>query len=436
MLRAVKRQSRWRVLRLSRPGSLSPAAIVWLLGVSQIVGYGTLYYSFSIIADDVASTFAWPVSWLYGSFSLALLAGGVIAPLAGRRIDRHGAAPVMALGSAIAAAMLVWAALAWNPIVFTIALIAMQSASALVLYDAAFAALVQATGPQARKRITHLTLIAGFASTLFWPLTTWLHIGLDWREILLVFAGLNLFVCLPIHLLLAAQQASSRANPSLSPAADTPTPTALPPRVERRLLMLVTFGFALSNLALYAVLTQMVLTLTTLGLGTSALLVSTLFGPSQVLVRFVNMLLGERRHPLSAALVGLSMTPLALIVLMLSAPSTAGAVAFAVLLGFGSGLKSIVQGTLPLALFGRASYGARLGIMAAARQVFSAVAPFAFAGLMAAFGPKYALATLAVAGALGLAALVEVARISRSPTQPGLGELAPRSGEGMVSDPD
>ena len=198
----------------------------------------------------------------------------------------------------------------------------MQAASALVLYDAAFAALVQATGTGARQRITHLTLIAGFASTLFWPLTSWMHSALDWREILIVFAALNLFVCLPIHLALAQERSAAAPATSIVTPAESAPP--LSPDLARRILILVTFGFALSNFALSAVLAQMVPTLTLLGLGASALIVSTLFGPAQVLVRFVNMLLGVRRHPLAATLVGLSMTPLAIAVLLATAPSGCG----------------------------------------------------------------------------------------------------------------
>ncbi len=79
---------------------------LWLLGFTQIIGYGTLYYGLAIIAEDMATTLGWPVSWIFGAFSLALLAGAVIAPAVGRRIDQHGAAKVMALGSVAAAASL------------------------------------------------------------------------------------------------------------------------------------------------------------------------------------------------------------------------------------------------------------------------------------------------------------------------------------------
>lgn len=392
--------------------------IVWLLGASQIIGYGTLYYSFSILADDIARGFAWPVSWLYGSFSLALLAGGFVAPLVGRRIDRHGAGAVMTLGSALSAASLAGAALAPNAIAFTAALIAMQAVSAVVLYDAAFAALVQTTRREAMRRITHLTLIAGFASTLFWPLTSWLHGIVGWRQILIAFAALNLLVSMPIHAFIAARGHHKLPAPPGTTERKTADEPFAAPHTQQRWLRVVTIGFALSGFALSAVLAQMVPMLSALGLGTSALLVSTLFGPAQVLVRFVNMLIGDRRHPVGATLIGVGALPVALLILLFSAPMAAGAAAFAILLGFGSGLKSIVQGTLPLALFGSTAYGARLGYMASARQVATAVAPFALSLLIDRFGTTPALLTLAGTGLLSLVLFIGLAREVRLEAKP------------------
>jgi MFS family permease len=391
--------------------ALRPAVIVWMLGLSQIVGYGTLYYSFSILAGSAANSFGWPASWLYGSLSIALFIGGLVAPEVGKRIDRHGAGVVMTIGSAAAAIALLVAALAPNGIVFTIAIIGMQVTGALVLYDAAFAALVQATGPEARARITHLTLIAGFASTIFWPLTAWLHGMFDWRQIFVGFAVANLVLCLPVHALIARQHRRGYGAPVSTPAAPAHEP--VPEDQRRRVLWLVTIGFALAGFALSAMLAQMVPMLTQLGLGASALVVSTLFGPAQVLVRFVNMLIGARRHPMAAALIALAMIPAAIAILTLSAPWAAGAVLFAILLGFGSGLKSIVQGTLPLALFGSASYGTRLGYMAAVRQGLAALAPFTLAFLIEAIGAAGALWVIAAVGLFGLACLTAVARLAR-----------------------
>ena len=389
--------------------SLRPGLIVWLLGVSQIVGYGTLYYSFAILAEDAAGDFGWPVAWLYGGFSVALLVGGLAAPEAGRRIDRHGAGMVMAIGSLAAAVALLAMALAPGGMAFAIAIVFMEITATLVLYDAAFAALVQLTGHNARRHIIHLTLIAGFASTIFWPLTAWLHEMLDWRAIYLGFAAANLIICLPIHVLIAREQRQIHRQAALATDSAGQSPSE-PPAGQRRLLWLATIGFALSGFALSAILAQMVPLLTALGLGASALWMASLFGPAQVAIRFLNMLVGVNFHPVFGTLVAVGLVPLAIVLLTLSAPWTTGAILFAALLGFGSGLKSIVQGTLPLALFGRTSYGALLGGMAAVRQVLAAIAPFALAMAIEAVGAGPALWMLAVVGLAGFACMVEVAR--------------------------
>jgi MFS family permease len=391
-----------------RPSAASALVTVWWLGLSQIIGYGTLYYSFSILADSMAASFKWPVSWLYAAFSLALFLSGLVAPAAGRRIDRHGAGLVMMFGSASAAMTLFVGALSPTGFVFAAALIAMQVTGALVLYDAAFAALVQATGTEARQRIIYLTLIAGFASTIFWPLTAWLHRMFDWREIYGAFAIANLVLCLPIHAVLARQRKhfhSTTVARTPFQASDEPAPPALQPR----LLWGVTVGFAVAGFALSAILAQLVPLLTALGIGDSALACSALFGPAQVLVRFANMLVGARRHPIIATLIGLAMLPTAIAILALSTPLTAGAALFSVLLGFGSGLKSIVQGTLPLALFGSVGYGARLGQMAAVRQALAAVAPFVLSFFVENLGANYGLWAMVFAAMLGLACMTEVA---------------------------
>ena len=106
---------------------------------------------------------------------------------------------------------------------FATGVLTMEVASCFVLYSTAFVAIVQLGGPNAQRSITHLTLIAGFASTLFWPLTTLLHEYLSWREVLVVYAGLNLVVCLPIHAWLALRTGKTDVDRSgETPSAQTP----------------------------------------------------------------------------------------------------------------------------------------------------------------------------------------------------------------------
>ncbi len=396
---------------------LSPGALVVLLGASQIVGYGTLYYSFGILAADMARDLGWTVPSVFGAFSASLLLGGLVAQKAGRLIDRFGAAKVMAAGSFLAAVALLVLAGSRGAMGFLLGLALVQVASTLALYDAAFACIVQRVGAYAARRITHLTLIAGFASTLFWPLTTRLAESMDWRQVLIFYAVLNLLIAAPLHLLIVVARSRIDEEPRRT-SAELGSPAEpeflLPETVQRRAMLLVAAGFALGGFVLSAVLSQMVPLLGALGLGGSAVLVSTLFGPSQVLIRLASLAPGRVGHPVPAALVSGAMMPLSLAALALPGPALLGASLFAVALGCGSGLKSIVQGTLPLALFGRNAYAERLGRIAAVRFVVTAAAPFALSWMLEALGPALALTFLAVCGVAGLLCLWDVARLQRT----------------------
>ena len=169
-----------------------PVAAVWGLGLTQIVGYGTIFYSFSTLAPAMARDLNWPEQWIFGALSVSLLISGMLAPTAGRLADRYGAARAMSVGSIATALSLLACAGAPGPISFAVALIAMQIATCFIFYSTAFVVIVQLGDRSATRSITHLTLIAGFASTLFWPITTWLHARLSWREVYVLFAFLNL----------------------------------------------------------------------------------------------------------------------------------------------------------------------------------------------------------------------------------------------------
>lgn len=393
----------------------SNAGAIWALGVTQIIGYGTLYYSFSILAPGIAAEFGVAVEWIYGSISLALLAGGLISPYAGGLADRHGAARVLSIGSVAAAVSLVVCGLAANAYVFLGGLILVELASSFVLYSTAFALLAQATGPQAQRSITYLTLIAGFASTIFWPMTTWMLHGLDWHQVYFVFALMHVVVCLPLHLWLTrfARIAAQR------PVEESAVPVADASGAGNFTFALVVLGFSLAGFVSAATLFHIVPMLGLLGLGASGVLVATLFGPAQVASRLVNMAFGKDIPAPTLAVISTVLMPTALMVLALTAPAVPGAVAFAVIFGLGSGLFSIVSGTLPLALFGKAGFGKRLGWISLGRLGVSAVAPFALSVALGAIGPKPSVWILATAGLCCVAVFGEIwrrAKVQIAPT--------------------
>ncbi|MGV8939825.1 MAG: arsenite efflux MFS transporter ArsK [Allorhizobium sp.] len=397
--------------------AVAPARLIWALGVTQIIGYGTLYYSFSILAPEMAADLGLPLDRLFAILSAALLCGGMMAPKAGRWADRYGAGRLMVSGSLIAGLALLSCAAASNTVVFALSLVVLEIASAFVLYGTAFAALVQAAGRGAQRSITQLTLIAGFASTLFWPLTAALHEHLSWRSIYVLFAVLNIAVCLPIHLWISQQpRQGDRAPPQALATAPAPAATATAFKTAQStagnaVFLLMLAAFAIQGLVLSSILAHMVPLMSALGLGTAGLMVSTLFGPSQVVSRLINMLFGGRLSQTTLAVIAAALLPAALILLLTSSPFLPGVVVFAILFGLGSGLASIVGGTLPLELFGRGGYGARLGWVTAARQFSAAFAPFGFSFLMQTAGTGTALSVTIALGAAGMVLFATVAML-------------------------
>ena len=389
-----------------------PASAIWALGATQIIGYGTLYYSYSMLAPAVAAELAWSQQWVFAVLSAALFASALLAPVAGQWADRFGAGRLMVPGSAAAAAALLLCALAPGRIGFTAGVLAMEMASCFVLYSTAFVALVQLGGHGAQRSITHLTLIAGFASTVFWPFTAMLAEHLSWREILALFAALNLSLCLPIHVWIARRSRSIHAQVKqrASPVEDSPSATRQ--RSGRSVFPLMLAGFAVEGFVLSAVLVQMVPLLAAVGLGASSVFIGTLFGPSQVASRLVNMLFGRGLRQTWLALGATGSLAAGLAVLLLTAPSITGAAAFAILFGLGSGLMSIVGGTLPLELFGREGYGARVGWITAARQFSAAFAPFGFALTIGALGVLPALWVNVAVGLIGIGAFAAIAIVA------------------------
>jgi MFS family permease len=386
-----------------------PVAAILALGLTQIIGYGSLYYSFSILAPAMARDLNWSSEWIFGALSAALLIGGLAAPTMGKWIDRFGAGRVMTAGSAIAAAALAACALSSGKIAFVATLIAIETASNLVQYGAAFALLVQISPRVAQRSITYLTLIAGFASTIFWPITTALHAHMSWQSVYLCFAALNLIVCLPIHAWLAF--GASKSKDGARGLAKHVEPS-LPPSIRTPAFVLMVTGFALESFVNAALLVHMVPVLSGLGLGAMAVMVGTLFGPSQVLSRFTNMVFGGGLSQLTLALISAVLLPAALVVLIATAPSVPGALVFAVVFGLGSGLSSIVQGTLPLALFGSEGYGKRQGQVLAIRLVISSTAPFVLAFMMENIGVPWSLTVAAIVGAIAVLAFIAIGRLA------------------------
>lgn len=399
-------------LPLTAPSGGRGHALIVALGVTQVVGYGCLYYAFAVLAPRITTSLGWSPEWTYGGFAIGLLFGGLVAPVAGRLIDQYGTRVVMTIGSALAGLSLLALAEARGPVSYIGAMIALEVVSALVLYDAAFTALTQARGTSARRAISQLTLIGGFASTLFWPLTTVLLNSFDWRDIYRIYAVLQFVLCVPLHWLLLPGPIRSAPKAAQAIGAADSSPVAyLEGDARRNAFALLALAFSLQGFVMSAMSVHMLTMLQGLGLSAAvAVGIGAMVGPSQVAGRLAEMLFGTSLDPVTTAWTSAALMPIGFALLMVGGLTATLAGLFAIAYGISMGLSSIVRGTVPLKLFGPAGYGAMLGKLSAPGLIVKAAAPLLFAVLIERAGLTTSTILLVALSALAAIALFLLAR--------------------------
>ncbi|MEP3435300.1 MAG: MFS transporter [Hoeflea sp.] len=393
-----------------------------LIGVSMTVGYGTLYYPFAIIGPEIAKAQGWSNSFVFGVFSVALLSSAVTASLVGRAMDRFGARPVMVVGSCLAATTLYNLSQVQSMTGFVVAMLLIECAARMVQYETGFAALTAIHGRYARRPIAHVTLVAGFASTVFWPLIHWLLGYIDWRGVCLVLAAINLLVALPIHALVPA-----RPRPGPDPAMRAPSirdPGLLQPGRQRAAaFLLMAVAFAGSSFLMSAVHTSFFLILDEMGRPAAlAALAGAMIGPMQVAARVIEMLTGER---VASSIVGLiSSTALLLgigcLVAALRLDGDWIVIVFAISFGIGQGLNFIARAILPARLFGTDGYGALTGNLATIRLFAMAGAPVCTALVIAHTGIGATFALLVLMALIAVWASWALCRLEKRASAAGL----------------
>lgn len=389
-------------------GPLAFRTVVAGLAFGQIVSWAILYYGFSSLVLPMMRDLGWPKATLMGAFTLGLLVLGLANYAVGAAIDRGLGRRVMSLGSLLgAAACALWAVIS-SPWMLYAAMALAGVASAMTLYEPAFNILTKRYPTRYRDGITALTLVAGFASTLSFPMLAWLIRLLGWRDTLWVLAAVLALVIAPLHAWLLRGPALIAAPRRPDEQADATLHGAL----RQKAFWLLTLAFTLYAFGAAALWAHVMPAFEAKGLSEAqALAVVVWIGPAQVAGRFVFAWFGRglSLHRLGTWL--MAGLPLALALFALSR-SVAPLLLFALLFGIVNGLLTIVRGGLVPEYFGRAHVGRIGGAMSAVALVARAAAPVATAGLLLLL-PGYTTVMLLLA-ALGVLAALSFA-LARPP---------------------
>ena len=374
---------------------LPRAGVVAVIGTTQTLAWASSYYLPAILGAPISASLGLSQSVFFAIFSGSLLLSAALGPSVGRLIDRHGGRAVLASSNAVLAAGLVMLALAHGVASLALAWTVLGIGIAMGLYDPAFAALTWLYGREARGAITGITLIAGFASTIGWPLTDLLAHAFGWRTACLGWAGLNLFVAVPLNWFLIPPVARAAPMPAAAQVE-----AAEPPRGAMPILA---FYFSATWFVTGAMAAHLPELLQRAGASeTAAIAAAALVGPAQVAARLVEFGVLRTFHPLVSGRLAALLHPVGAVFLVLFGAT--GVIPFTLFYGAGNGMITIAKGSLPLALFGPAGFGRRSGVLSAPARIAQSAAPFLFGLLLARVGVH----AIAVSAGLSLTAFASL----------------------------
>jgi MFS family permease len=357
--------------------------LVVTLGVTETISWGILYYAFTVYLAPMEAELGWSRGDMTGAFSLALLLAGLAAIPVGRWLDRHGPRLLMTTGS-IAGALLV---LAWSRVATLQQLYLIWAGIGLsmsaTLYDPAFATASRWFERQRVRALTVITLMAGFASTIFIPLAGWLVQATGWRASLTILALVLAVGTIPAHALLLRRRPEDLGlGPDGGPLGREHTARKRPPGMRMgEALRHVSFrwltaAFWLATIATAAVGVHLLPYLADRGYdATFAATLTGLVGAMQVLARLFLAPFGNRVRPRLLAASILALQPVSLLVLLL-VRSTPGVFLFVVLFGAQRGLATLARPALIAELYGAAEYASIAGVLQFALSLAQAAAPF------------------------------------------------------------
>jgi MFS family permease len=183
-------------------GSVEPKTsglAICVLAAIQLVSWGTCFYVFGLTLVPIETDLGLSRGSTALAFPAALLLEGLCSVIVGRWIARNLGAHVMGGGSMLAGAGLWMLSQANSLLQFQAAWALIGASFACTLYTPLFSLIATEFPTSYRRKVTAISLITGFSSTLFLPLGGWLMAEIGWRNCLLLYAMLNILLCAPGH---------------------------------------------------------------------------------------------------------------------------------------------------------------------------------------------------------------------------------------------
>ncbi len=361
----------------------SPAVrAVAALSLTQLIGWGATFWLPAVTGPAMADALGMTLAMVMAGPTVMLAVMALISWPMSTLFERHGARPIMIAGSLLGATGLLAIALADGPLPYFLSWGILGLAGAGMLTTPAQIAVTELAGDKARQALGILIMAGGLTSTIVWPLTGLLQAQWGWRAATLIYAGLMLGVCLPLHWMTLARRPREK---SATKASEGPAP------IDRSRFVLLALSFAANGFFTWGFALTIIILFVAMGIDhASALAAAAFIGIAQWAGRMVDFLGGRRWSAFASGLAGAALFPLSFILLLLK-HDIVGAMLFATLYGIASGITAVTRATLPLQIFPAGAYARASAQLAVPLNLSFAVAPPAFAAILTSGGPHTAL---------------------------------------------
>jgi MFS family permease len=347
------------------------------LGLGQILLWGGSYFLLGILGKSIIQDLKITDQFLYGTLSFSILISGLVSPYVGKYINNKDRNYILLLSGILMGIGLLLLSISTEKILFVLSWILIGFAMGGGLYDALFASLGRKYGKNAPQSIIQITLISGFTTTLVWPLLTFLLQNYGWRNTCFVYGLLLIVLIFPIHYFSIFKFKPKEENDKVSIKKE---------KVEfkkDKMFYLLLINFSIGTFLMTGVYLHLIDILVNHRITMiEAVSIGTLLGPSQVGIRFLDMVL-PKKTPIKTAIISATTILLGLLFLSFGAK-----VAFlgVILFGLGNGMRSILRGTLPLWIYGQESYATIIGKLARLPLIAQAITPLVSGYIIAYFG--------------------------------------------------
>ena len=397
------------------PSPAAPArfhSIVWPLAVAETIVWAAMYYAFPALLPEWERDLGWSRTELSVAFTLSLLVSASLVPVAGRLIDRGLARTIFTGGAVLGAALLALLSAVTELWQFYCIWIGLGVAMSGTLYEACFAVLVRSTGDRARRAITIVSIVAGFAGTVSFPSAHLLSAAFGWRGTVLAFAAAVCLVAVPL-----IRSACRRAEAQAPMHAPDPSASAAQALAVTRIPAFWLLATAIFLAALdHGMLVSHVLPiLDDRGIGAGlAVIAASFIGPMQVAGRLVLMAADRLATTLVASTACFAMMAVAGMCLLHASSAPALVIGFVVLQGAGIGIASVMRPVVTAELLGRRNFGVVSGLIGLMHMGGYAIAPSVSALVWASGGYDRVIILAVAAAVVAVAALLAAWRAARS----------------------